>query len=771
MPIAFISHSSKNKPLVEELFKRIGADNCVVDKYTFESGAKTISQIFENLQRTDLFVLIISGAALDSDWVKYEVSTSKDRLDLNQIKRFLPINIDKNINHQDPRIPLWIRQNYDLKHVTNLNIIVSKIKRYLREITIEANPRIAERLQNFVGRNALIEEFEDRYINIENVKPTAIIVSGLEGVGRRTFLKKALEKNKLFASTYEPALINLEASDGIDDLILKLDEGYSSYNRDFVSNLRAMDITEKVELVRKTILEYLNSHEVIFFIDNGCLILRTGEFNDWFLTLASIPEFSNRVSFCLISRFRPTKSELASIKFRYIALQVPPLSDADKEKLFVRVMNSKDISFDNSKLETVLSFLNGFPDQIFYTADLIQEHGIDTVLKMREYITDFYDNKLINQFRNIIDTERTRDIVVVLAHFGTISNDYLVDIFYDKPDLNESLEQLFTLGAYELVGLSKEFLKVNYALSDYINRNRVQMSPSIELRIRHKITTIVNDNFDIPTYSDILNTLKQGLVNGLDIPDHLLLPSLVLKSISSLYDRKDYKYVVSLGNKILENSAHIDKQVKREIHYFLCLAYARLKDERFEIEVKYFDFPETEFLYGLYHRIRKNYRKAKEHLKIAVKSMGYKIQARSELVLTLFALEQYAEAESLALDNYNKYKNNPFYIQAYFKCLIHRQTATIQEQKLLVELIERMGSNLHPKAPDMKLVMEAQYDYYVNGDSESAERKLRISIKSGSNRQNALSILYKIYQNERNYQGMDQLSTINFGEDFVDDDD
>ena len=89
MSIAFISHSSKNKPLVEELFKKLGANNCVVDKYTFETGAKTIEEIFGNLQRTDLFVLIISSAALESNWVKKEVKFSKLLLGQQQIKRIL----------------------------------------------------------------------------------------------------------------------------------------------------------------------------------------------------------------------------------------------------------------------------------------------------------------------------------------------------------------------------------------------------------------------------------------------------------------------------------------------------------------------------------------------------------------------------------------------------------------------------------------------------------------------------------------------------------
>jgi len=757
MAIAFISHSSKNKPFVEELAKKLGIDNCVVDEYKFDAGSKTLLQIFENLDRTDLFVLIISGAALESDWVTLEVNSSKDRLDLSQIKRFLPINIDKNVGHDDPRIPQWIKSNYDLKRVYNLNIIVNKIKRQLREITIESNPQIAERLNNFVGRNSLIEEFEEKYISIENIKPTTIVVSGIEGSGRRSFLKKALEKNKLFAATYEPAVINLYSSDGVDDLILKLDEGYSAYNREFIYDLKAADFNEKIKILKKSMLDYLNNHEVIFFIDDGCLVLRSGQFNDWFVSLINSDEFENRVSFCLISRYRLAKMEVNNLKFKNIFLHIPPLSDADKEKLFVKVMNIRQISFDRLKLDTILSFLNGFPDQIFYTADLIQDIGVDKVLKMQDYITDFYDNKLINQFRSVIDNAKTKNIVVVLAHFGTISHEYLVDIFYDNHELEDALDRLFILGVYELVGLAKEFLKVNHALADYVTRNRIKMSESVELRIKYKVNSVIKQQSDIPTYSDTLNTLRQGLINGESIPDHLLLPSLVLKSISSLYDRKDYKYVISLGKKILENGAYIDRQVKHEIHVFLCLAYARLKNSSFELEVRNIDFPDSEFLYGLYYRIKKEYYKAKRHLTTAVKHMPTKVQVKSELVLTLFSLEQYAEAESLARDNYNKHKNNPYYIQAYFKCLIYKKHRSEKEMALLDSMLKRVSSSQHPKAPEMKVVMQAQYDYYINGDLESAEHKLRSAIYGGA-RRNAYDILYKIYEKERNHSAINSLA-------------
>ena len=228
------------------------------------------------------------------------------------------------------------------------------------------------------------------------------------------------------------------------------------------------------------------------------------------------------------------------------------------------------------KLTKVLAFMNGFPEQLFYTADLIQDNGIDQVLKMENYITDYYDNKIFNQFRNILQNPKYKDILVVISQFGTISSEYLIDIFFDNEEFDSTLEVLYTLGAYELVGSGKEFLKINYALADYISRNTIAVSPAINSRIRYKIDTIVNDTSDIPTYSDTLNTLKQGLIKGIKIPDHLLLPSLVLKSISALYDNKEFKSVISLANRVIENTGYIDMQIKREIHYFLCLSYARM---------------------------------------------------------------------------------------------------------------------------------------------------------------------------------------------------
>jgi hypothetical protein len=57
MSKAFLSHSSLQKPLIEKIYKRLGKDNCIIDKYNFEVGTPTLDSIIAGINETDLFVI------------------------------------------------------------------------------------------------------------------------------------------------------------------------------------------------------------------------------------------------------------------------------------------------------------------------------------------------------------------------------------------------------------------------------------------------------------------------------------------------------------------------------------------------------------------------------------------------------------------------------------------------------------------------------------------------------------------------------------------
>lgn len=180
MSKAFLSHSSVQKKLIEDIALRLGRENCVLDKYNFEAGSPTLDSIMKGINQTDLFVLFLSDDALNSEWVKREIYIIENLRNKEFKKKILVFLIDPSIEHTDSRIPLWLREDYNLQVITDEILLYKKISSKLRDIAIENHPYIKKKESIFVGRNNLMEEFEEKYYNIDNIKPSVLIVSGFE---------------------------------------------------------------------------------------------------------------------------------------------------------------------------------------------------------------------------------------------------------------------------------------------------------------------------------------------------------------------------------------------------------------------------------------------------------------------------------------------------------------------------------------------------------------------------------------------------------------
>lgn len=68
----FISHSSKDKArycneVANKLIQKLGKDSIVYDELTFEAGEKSIDEINRTLDFTDLYVVLLSQSAVESD--------------------------------------------------------------------------------------------------------------------------------------------------------------------------------------------------------------------------------------------------------------------------------------------------------------------------------------------------------------------------------------------------------------------------------------------------------------------------------------------------------------------------------------------------------------------------------------------------------------------------------------------------------------------------------------------------------------------------------
>jgi small GTP-binding protein len=92
----FLSHSSKDKPVVRKLAERLKADGLRVwfDEWEIRPGDSIPAKIEDGLERSRMLVLCMSVNAFDSDWAQLEAGTYRFRDPLNKERRFIPLRLD-----------------------------------------------------------------------------------------------------------------------------------------------------------------------------------------------------------------------------------------------------------------------------------------------------------------------------------------------------------------------------------------------------------------------------------------------------------------------------------------------------------------------------------------------------------------------------------------------------------------------------------------------------------------------------------------------------
>ena len=93
MDKVFLSHSSVDKPYVEYIAEQFGKDRCVYDAMCFEAGMNNLDEIFKGIGESGIFVVFISNASLESQWVKRELAIAEELLyhDPSKLSQIFPM--------------------------------------------------------------------------------------------------------------------------------------------------------------------------------------------------------------------------------------------------------------------------------------------------------------------------------------------------------------------------------------------------------------------------------------------------------------------------------------------------------------------------------------------------------------------------------------------------------------------------------------------------------------------------------------------------------
>jgi hypothetical protein len=720
MPKAFLSHSSKDKiDYVDIVAVHLGKHNIIYDKITFEEGLKNIEEIEKGLGVSELFVLFLSNNSLNSSWVKKELRESRKLLSQGLIKRIFPLIIDPGITYQDSRIPEWMQKEYNLKYIGRPTVAARRIEQRLRVISWESHPQIKEKVKLFVGRNDLIQLFEERFDDFDKPKPICFIAaSGIRNVGRKAFLQHCFEKTNVISDSYKPSRISLGSHESIEDFLLKVyDLGFTSFAD--LTKLLHKSQDYKVEIAIKLVSDLRAAKELLFIDDDGCIVNREGELIAWFEKLINAIKSPDIITFGIASSYRVYQHKLHN---NYIYhLNIPELAKSERNGLLKRYAEMLKLELTQEDFNFFAGLLTGLPEQVFYAVDLIKDIGTARAKKESNSIIEYSKQKVSMLIQKYESDSKSFNFLCLLANFDFISYEFIFEIVGDDVFYKTLLDEFLALAICEDLGANKEYIRLNDAIKDYILRIRWSLPGEYKEKLKEHLEIFLKTyKSEEKDAADILYSMKEMLLAKKEIDDKYLIPSHFLRTMKELYDRYNkYSEVINLADRVLLNEAYMDEQIKQEIRYFLCASLARSKNHRFLSEVQKITGAEHDFLFGFYYRLTQNPSKALERFLKVLEVKPNHQRAKREMVSVYIYIEDFENALRLAKENYERDQNNPFHIQAYIQSIIKAHKAQ-DNKKQLNDLLDALSRIKTERAEEMYLTSKAEYMAFVNNDELEA---------------------------------------------------
>src|ERR1035437_6684220 len=418
---AFLSHSSLDKNFVEAVAIRLGRVQVFFDKWCFETGDSFIKAIPEALKTTELFVLFASRASLQSFWVHLELSHAELLLASSVLKKAVVFIIDDSLNHSD--LPNWMHNSLVRKCISP-NAVARDIQSLLDGL------RGVKQKEYFFGRDKLMQDFTEKLYPIAgSLPPNLLIISGLSGMGRRTFARRILEER---LSMHTGPTFHLRKGDDLDALHLAvLLDTYPLMSKDQIGKeveaFRILSLEDRAnEVVR--LLSIAGDNNVAPVIrDDGALIESNGSHtNEASLLLKELRKVSQLTIVFIQSRL-PNMSPASMSASGMCGIRIPPLDPEASRQFIQRRFADNHINASQEQVSNLIPQLNGYPPAFNMATTYAKEYGLSVLLNNKSVLTSFQQQEFADLLEELHLSNMEWGILRLLASGMEVPIEGLMD--------------------------------------------------------------------------------------------------------------------------------------------------------------------------------------------------------------------------------------------------------------------------------------------------------------------------------------------------------
>ena len=738
----FLSHSSKDKKYVRPIFEYFGGDRCIFDEMTFEGGMPTIGEIFKGIDDTDIFVIFISDAALESIWVKKEIYIAEESLnnDTKRLSQIFPIIIDDNVTYTDERIPIFLKRGfgaYNLRHIQNHKVACKKISDQLTKLRIEKDMDFGKKINFFYGRDLEKKKFKDSFDErdengkIKHIK--CLVISGIDGIGRKAYARAALKDSEIMERYYFPMSILLSQNDTIDDLIFKLsfDLGLGKYTYDDLKLFGDMD--SKIDILSELLCAAQKYCEQIFIEDDMCIV-KSSEIVYWFER--ALQKIGNKITVIVITRLNLNSFKYVKNK-NVFTISLQNLEPSDTYGFLRGYSKLCGIPFEDEDIDFFSEILSGYPLQIQYCVDLAKANKSIQYVKDNSYMVAEMSRANSAKILDIIIEENFKEeyngFLALMAKLGTVPVSLLANIIKINHVYKDVFNRIRMFTICNMVGTSGEYIKLNSVIRDYVLRSGFELTKDINDVLNKNIEQFIQ-RVDDPEYMNYLSFsefsyyVKENLKKNNVIPDRFLYSTIYVKTIIELYNSGVRKYdrILDIVKEMKQSGIFVncDDDVKDVIQFYYCSSLARLKKIEFDAEVSYFrdnsSYEQYNFLKGFNYRLQGLYQMAERSYKKVLDIHPRHDKTRRELVLIYTNMQDYDTALDLAEQNYKDYPENLYQMQAYFDCLMYRNVLSDKQKADIEDIMKTAESIYRTTASEIYFQLKAKHLAFIEHNKKRA---------------------------------------------------
>lgn len=718
---AFISHSSEQKQFVLDLVETLGRDYCIVDCYNFSSAYQTINEIYDKIDKSTVFVLLLSKASLSSKWVKEEIRYVREKLEPGCLERFWTFIIDENLSIEE--CPEWMRKDkcFNLKKYKSYKILAHDIEQKFRRIIWSKNPKRKQLETLMVGRNKDIDNFENIYQSARGMNLRSLVISGRDGVGKDMFISKCLDKIGGYDAESTPFCINLGNKEGVENFIIQLNLITRTYDEKQLMTVLGGSTSEKTSSAANLVNELLNTNSVLSINDDLSCVLPNRKLADWLIDLVEKSNMANKLGLFIKShKILDSFSEIEHPFFGHINLN--PLDSKDRLKLFyslLRIYNLTDISEEDVKWFVGKLLLS--PSQLVKAVEALSCKPLALVKKDIDTLISWGDTQINPMVEHFFQDEESKHLLIILSKLDFVSYEILENIFEERIiEVMEKMDEMIDFGIVSVFGPQEQFFRLDHYLSDYIKRCHIKLPCDLDNLLNEVLEEKIASSNITEDVSVYLYDKKKQILSGKGKPEDFLIPSVVVTSVMEIYNNQDYKQVIKLCDLVLNDVHNYFPDQEKELRYWLCLALARTTNkQRFFEEVQHFRGTDYYFLRGFYHRNAMEYSQAEKYFNEALEKSPNLQRAKREKVTALLAQKKYEQALGLAKENYENNPENSYQIHGYFRCLVRKTPLIKEDVDMLKHLMAAMRKNLSDKQEELYTAMDIEFRYFVSHDSPS----------------------------------------------------